>query len=255
LIIPDLPNCSKVEGFADDITAILKASVANIQILNDILNDFGAISGLKVNNDKTKILTISNDNNLKHLINNIATELGYKVVNNLDLLGFKVYADSKDLVKNWDNVVSAIEKKINLWKIFNLSIQGRIVVAKTHLISQVQFYGTVLIIPKETESTISNLIENFVQGGGKKLARTKLYAPINEGGINLISIRAYCEALKCGLIKHSRYSCDWWARVLRLKCCHDENWDNIDPEGLTTINTPLILGIARAWKKATITFF
>ena len=47
LIIPGLPNCSKLEGFADDITALLKASVANIQILNDILNDFGAISGLK----------------------------------------------------------------------------------------------------------------------------------------------------------------------------------------------------------------
>ena len=67
-------------------------------------------------------------------------------------------------------------------KIYNLSIQGIIVVSKTHLLSQVQFFGTILPLPQEINRTISNLIESYVQGGGSKLAKRKLYAKIEEGG-------------------------------------------------------------------------
>ena len=59
---------------------------------------------------------------------------------------------------------------------FNLSIQGKVVVAKSHLLSTVQYIGTILPLNYETYDIISGLIESLVQ------AKNKLYTPISGIG-------------------------------------------------------------------------
>ena len=210
-IINNYPNPRKIEGFADDITVNLAATAENNRILNIILTNFGLLSGLKVNNSKTKILIFSTDADTINSITVEATQNNYLVVEELELLGFTVFRNTNNLIRNWDKVIKNVRNKISLWKIFNLSIQGRIVVAKTHLISQVQYVGTILPLPREVKNNISEMIESFVQGSGKKLAKDKLYSRVEDGGLNLISLDPICKALKCGLIKHSRSFQDWWS--------------------------------------------
>ena len=120
-------------------------------------------------------MVITNNNDLIIEINLAAIRVGFKLVTELELLGFTVYPRGSEIVKNWDKIVKKIKDKINVWKIYNLSINVRITVSKTHLISQIQYFGSVLNIPDDILTEIEGLIENFVQGGGRKYAKQKLY--------------------------------------------------------------------------------
>ena len=253
----NLPKPNKLEGFADDITVNLTASSQNLILLNQILSNFRSLSGLRVNNDKTKIIITSNNPEIIEEIEVAAGELGFKVVEEMEILGFTFFKDTNKATNNWNKVVDKITNKIHNWKIFNLSLQGRVVVAKSHLLSTIQYIGTVLPISNEVEERITSLIENYVQGGGKKIAKNKLYAPVSEGGLNLIRIRPFLNALKAGLVKHmSRFS-DWWADILLLKAANNNlsNMDNINPDNVSNINTPIIYNIAEAWRAATNAFY
>lgn len=253
--IPGLPKHDKLEGFADDLTASLAAKSQNIIILNQILTNFRLLSGLKVNNDKTKIILTSTNQQLINEITGVAEELGFLIVEEMELLGFTIYRDPSKLKNNWNKVVQKITKKCHTWKIFNLSMQGRIIVAKTHLTSQLQYVGTILPSSLEVEQILSSIIENFVQGGNKKISKEKLYSPVTEGGINLIKIKPFLLALKAGLIKHAQSFCDWWATVLIQKTMGNNlnNIDNIDVSKV--ISTPIIFNIALAWRAVCDKFF
>ena len=107
--------------------------------------------------------------------------MGYQIVEDMELLGFTIYKDTSKITNNWAKVVEKLTKKIHNWKIFNLSIQGRIVVAKSHLLSSVQYIGTILPLNFESEELISGLIESFVQGGGKKKQKINFMLPSVRG--------------------------------------------------------------------------
>ena len=81
----------KTEAFADDtnVTVLQKVSVFNS--LREILSDFAVISGLKCNLEKTCIMPVGPIDPAEW--GQIAN-LGFKVVNNLQILGFKIGLDS-----------------------------------------------------------------------------------------------------------------------------------------------------------------
>ena len=110
-ITNNYPNPRKIEGFADDITVNLAATAENIRILNIILTNFGLLSGLKVNNSKTKILIFSTDADTINSITVEATQNNYLVVEELELLGFTVFRNTNNLIKNWDKVIKNIRNK------------------------------------------------------------------------------------------------------------------------------------------------
>ena len=47
--------------FADDITIILDGSVNSLQAALNILENFGALSGLKINSEKTRLIWIGSE--------------------------------------------------------------------------------------------------------------------------------------------------------------------------------------------------
>ena len=253
-VVQNYPEPRKFEGFADDITVNLAANAENLKYLNEILLQFGLLSGLMINSKKTKVLLVSNNPIIYNEIISAADILQFSVVDEVDLLGFKIFKDPRNLTKNWNKVIEKITNKISMWKIYNLSIQGRIIVSKTHLLSQVQFYGTVLPLPNEVNTTISKLIESYVQGGGSKLAKDKLYAKMEDGGLNLIMLEPFCNALKCGLIKHTKTFTDWWSEIF-LRRTVTPFIDNINPLGLDEHETPVIACIAKAWQTACVAFY
>ena len=196
--------------------------------------------------EKTKVMLITNNIDLSIEFNRASVRVGFKLVTEIDLLGFTVYPRGSEIVKNWSKIVKTIKDKINVWKIYNLSINGRITVSKTHLISQIQYFGSILNIPDNILIEMEGLIENYVQGGGRKYAKQKLYSKIENGGLDLISIKEYCIALKCGLIKHTNKFCDWWGVILREKCLFGNDLENITPDNLNPNVTPIIHSLASA---------
>jgi hypothetical protein len=52
----------KVEAFADDNNLMAKLDENSLEAIKNILLDFGILSGLKCNVDKSQIMLINNDN-------------------------------------------------------------------------------------------------------------------------------------------------------------------------------------------------
>jgi hypothetical protein len=123
-----LGETSKNESLADDNTTLLMLDDSSLTTLRSILDDFGRISGLQCNYDKTVIVPIGPLGKTK-LNNSI-----FKTSSCVKLLGMEV----NNSLDNTDGIFIAIgEKILNLilfWSRFRLSLPGRIAILKTLLI-------------------------------------------------------------------------------------------------------------------------
>ncbi len=123
-----LGETSKNESLADDNTTMMEFTENNLRNLRRILEDFGAISGLKCNYYKTVVMpigTVSDDNIPLH---------GFCLANTVKLLGLNISNNLTDLPSNFVNFAEKIRNTILFWERFHLSLPGRIAVVKTLLI-------------------------------------------------------------------------------------------------------------------------
>ena len=67
-------------------------------------------------------------------------------------------------------------------------------------------------------------------------------------------LEPFCNALKCGLVKHSRTFMDWWSIIFHNKAVNLDI-DNINPQSINELETPLIFNIAKSWQTACIAFY
>ena len=94
----------------------------------------------------------------------------------------------KNLEINFKKVKDKIQNQITLWKPYNLSLKGRITIAKVKLISQLTYISTVLDINHTILNEIQEMINSFVMGikrGGKHwISKDLLYTPTLKGGVS-----------------------------------------------------------------------
>jgi hypothetical protein len=108
---------------------------ASLATLRSILDDFGRISGLQCNYDKTVIVPVGKCNN-----NHVGLS-DFKVSRTVKLLGMEI---SNELDNIDDIFIQLGEKILNLilfWSRFRLSLPGRIAILKTLLIPQLNYLG------------------------------------------------------------------------------------------------------------------
>jgi hypothetical protein len=146
----------KVESLADDTTIITRFESASLIRIRGILDDFGKVSGLRCNYDKTTVMPVGILNNV-----NIDTA-GFSVSNRIKLLGLSLSAG----LDTFDNAFTEIREKINrlilFWEPFRLSLPGRIAVLKTLLIPQLNYLGCFLTPSNEILTSIQDLMDRFV---------------------------------------------------------------------------------------------
>jgi hypothetical protein len=75
--------------------------------------------------------------------------LGFKVSENFTLLGAKILKNINNFHGNFTTVADKINKQINFWKIFGLSLADRIRICKCLLVSQLTYLGS--FFPPEEE--------------------------------------------------------------------------------------------------------
>jgi hypothetical protein len=143
------------------------------------------------------------------------------------MLGFLI-SNCKDNQKlNFTKATEKINKIINYWKRFDLSMIGRITVIKTLILPQVAFIGTILNPPDNWAEKLNNVCEKFVLGS-EKISKTKLYIPPKFGGIGLINIGDFLTALKCTWLKKALLSTDDnWKITIRSVTDNFVNFANI----------------------------
>jgi hypothetical protein len=198
---------SKNESLADDNSTLTLLQEESIFSLKDILTEFGDLSGLRCNFEKTCIMpshptTPDEDEWI--------ARSNFKCVNNITLLGINIKRD----LDNVDAIFEKIRQKIiNLaayWSRFSLSLPGRITISKTFLISQLNYVACWLKPSQEMLTSIETIVNNFTKGN-LNIANDRIYKPVDEGGIGLFNLELFFHAQCCSWVARTKQRCiDNW---------------------------------------------
>ena len=210
---------SRSETFADDTTIFLERNEANLRNTTKYIKQFHTISGLACNLDKTVVIPVGQNTNKYDII---CPDHGMEWDDTFTILGFTIDNQMKNLEINLKKVKEKIQNQITLWKPYNLSLKGRLTIAKVKLISQLTYIATVLDINHSILNEIQDMINSFVMGikkcGKHWISKDLLYTPALKGGLGLVRLEDFVRAIKCSWVK--RYSIDklddHWADLLDI---------------------------------------
>ncbi len=206
----------KNESLADDNTTLMLLEEDGLAASRKNLDEFGKISGLLCNFDKTVVMPIGRNTSApKNLF-------GFKCENKIKLLGMEV----TNMLDNTDDIFIEIgEKILNLilfWSRFRLSLPGRIAIVKTLLIPQLNYVGCILTPSRLVIDNLQQMLDDFALDG-LRVSKDRYYLPPTEGGIGLLHIGTFLMSQKCSLIKRAHANCidNWRLRLRALSPCSD----------------------------------
>ena len=126
-------NIPILQVFADDMTVVIKETVEILILIRNIFKEFADISGLEINEGKTKIILFGKK--LEDLTP-LTTEVKFIYTTKFKLLGVDIDNQLLHLQENFIKRQKKINQKIHLWRKYNLSTEGNLIISKTFLISQ-----------------------------------------------------------------------------------------------------------------------
>jgi hypothetical protein len=197
----------KTPAFADDTTGAFKRDVENLSRVKNVLLEFGVISGLETNVEKTSLMPVGC---LDEPIEQEIIDLGFEIVDSIKCLGLVINNKADGLTNHFDEKVTKIRQLIGLWGRYNLSLTGRIAISKTMLVSQIGYIGCIITPTAQQVTTLQSLINDYVTSG-TVVAADRLYTCPCEGGLGLIKLESYLSALQCSWVKrcYTRINDSW----------------------------------------------
>jgi len=173
-------------------------------------------------------------------------EIGFAVVDSVTILGLEIEGDSNNFNRTFEKIYTKVRNNIAIWRRFNLSLPGRLCIAKTMLYSQVNYIGCFLEIPQNISKRISDLITDYVSGD-LNLATKRLYLPTQMGGLGLFELDSFLAAQRCSWIQRSLDLDEKWK--LNLYFYSNGNIPNIRMSSINQQERPVLYGIVCAYEK------
>jgi hypothetical protein len=195
----------KVFAFADDCNALIMLTRGNLDLLKKILSDFEKISGLECNIEKSFLMPIGDTSSA--ITESAGT--GFMLTDNLTVLGMNIQNAIDNRYENEKKIGEKVTREINFWKRFNLSLPGRINIAKTMLYSQLNYLGSFLNFNQAFMKEVQQKIYNFVRGN-LRIGFDRAFTKVSKGGLGLFHVETFLMAQKVS----------WFKRALSL----DELW-------------------------------
>ena len=148
--------------FADDTLIIAEKSWANVRATRAVLILFEAISGLKVNFNKSQLIGINVHGSW---LNEAALVLKCKDGNlPFVYLGLPIGGDVRRL-SFWDPIIHRIKTRLSGWKAKHLFFYGRLVLLKSVLSSMPVYALSFFKAPSGIVSSIESILNCFFWGG------------------------------------------------------------------------------------------
>lgn len=202
----------KVSLYADDLLLYISDPSLSLPKIMTMLNDFGTVSGYKINFTKSILFPISVK--AKNQMN-ILTPFPFTISNNFKYLGINVTHEFSGLFKkNFINLYQHTEQQIERWSSLPISLAGRINIIRMNVLPKYLFLFQCIpiLIHKKFFTKIDSLITSFIWH--KKTPRIKklfLQRPKLAGGMGLPSFRLYywsCN-IRCMSFWNGAVKPDW----------------------------------------------
>jgi len=108
-----------------------------------------------------------------------------------------------------------MNKILNIWKNWKLTLIGKINFVKNLALSKLIFNSSNLNLPKNLSDTINSMIFNFIwQGKPPKIKRMTIVGGKNKGGLKMIDFEVMNTALKIVWIKRICQNSDSSGKLL-----------------------------------------
>ena len=186
---------SKILQYADDATLTLQDKKELDAAIRDV-DAFSLISGLKLNKNKSHGIWIGNTKYNTDTPGDINWVKCGEVIKILGIY-FCANKEASDINLNWEPRIETIKHLIRKWQRRNLSLYGKIIVCKTFLLSQISYTIQALALPDEVLNTLDTLLFKFIwqkkfsnKKAREKIKRNVICQSFEEGGLNMISVKA-----------------------------------------------------------------
>lgn len=202
----------KISLYADDMTLFLRNTESMEKCLS-ILRDFGTASGLEMNVSKTKMMWLGRDKNKSESFFQI------EAVEKVKILGIYFSAKTSCYRENIDKVIGNITQVTNAWSQRNLTIKGRITIAKSLILSQIVYIASSCPIESSDLTTIQSHIMRFLwRGRPPKVAKNVMWQDIRKGGLNAPCVEAMVKALGVAWVRRMYMTPDsTWRRLIQAR--------------------------------------
>ena len=173
----------RLTQLADDMTLFVKDVLSGEKAI-EVVEEFGTISGVHLNRNKTKALWLGKicpDETIKNLswCDTFVKSLGIYFSKKKDL----------SLDMNWSQErYMKIQQILASWKQRNLSLKGKIVILKTLVISKLVYTAQVLSCPQEWTYSYEKLFYKFLWGNRIKVKKGFMINSLQNGGMNMIDM-------------------------------------------------------------------
>ena len=197
----------KLSQYADDTTAFCK-DIESLGKLLELLDLFKDCSGLKLNQSKSEAMWLGKNANKTDTLFGVQwpqrsiSALGISFSYNLRLCE----------QENFLQKVNKIQKLFNIWSQRDLSLYGKITIAKTLGLSKLIFVSACTHTPPYYIDIINRLTTNFVWNNKKpKINRDTLIGPKDRRGLDLPEFEIISKSLKTAWVKRMKNSVeDQW---------------------------------------------
>ena len=156
--------------YADDTLLFCKADKDELKFISWTLMWFEAVSGLKINLNKSEIIPIGTVANMEEL----ALELGYKVGTlPTTYLGLPIGAKHKAL-SVWDSVEERFRKRLVSWKLQYISKGGRVTLIRSSLSSLPIYHLSLFRAPLKVCARLERIQRQLLWGGSDLVKKVSL---------------------------------------------------------------------------------
>ena len=232
----------KLVQCADDTVGILK-DVKSAKHFMKVIEEFGQYSGLNLNRDKCEGMWLGKNRSSKK------QPLGIEWPEiPIRFLGAYVSYDEKAANEmNLYRKLGEAEKTLNLWRLRNLSLLGRIQIAKTFLFSKFQYFWSNNTVPKEFLRRLNKILFTFIWNGRReRIKRIILMQELFKGGLNAPHVESIIHTSRISWMRRFLNTEDRPWKILfhynMEKICPNLNIllnSNIDLSKYSTDNIPL----------------
>ena len=187
-------KCLKILSYADDMTLFANKKDDVLTMLEEV-EKFGIFSGLKSNRNKSNGMWLGANKMSKEKPGDINWVENGQYIKILGIY-FCANKEASLIDKNWVGQIDKIKSLIKQWHKRNLSLYGKIVIAKTFLLSQITHIIQSLALPETVVDEIDTIIFKFLwqkhyseKKANEKLKRSILCSDISDGGLKMISVK------------------------------------------------------------------